>query len=114
MNLADFPFNFIFTGRCERCQSKKRGTTFRSCFNSAEICEKCLARETSHPAYRQASIDVYNAINGGDFGWSGPGVPNPLIGPRCGVHAQSSKPSRAAFTGEQHEADWICNHGWEL
>lgn len=66
---------------CDRCGRSTLSWSMSS-FDEDSICLACVRAERAHPAYRRAVEADDAAIRGGDFNYSGIGLPADLKGVR--------------------------------
>ena len=66
-----------YTQFCQRCR-RGTNTTQMSMFNTQICCTKCIELERAHPDFPKAREAELNAIQKGDYNYSGIGLPNDL------------------------------------
>ena len=64
-------------GRCERCYQETT-TTIGSMFNTQMVCMSCKTKENNHPDYEKARDAERKAVQGGNYNYSGIGLPADL------------------------------------
>ena len=66
-----------YTQVCQRCR-RGTNTTQMSMFNAQICCSKCIELERAHPDFPKAREAEQDAIQKGDYNFSGIGLPDDL------------------------------------